>query len=64
VVVEPGAVVRRSILLGGVHVPAGAVLDQVIADEGARLGPGRVGTAGAVTVIGTDGTVALREPLG
>jgi glucose-1-phosphate adenylyltransferase len=63
VVVEPGAVVRRSVLLDGVHVPAGAVLDQVVADVGARLGPGPVGWPGEVTVIGADGAVALREPL-
>ncbi|MCU0300615.1 MAG: sugar phosphate nucleotidyltransferase [Candidatus Nanopelagicales bacterium] len=64
VVIEPGAVVRRSVLLDGVHVPAGAQLEQVIADVGAQLGAAQqLGSAQVLTVVGGDGTVALREEL-
>jgi glucose-1-phosphate adenylyltransferase len=64
VVVETGAVVRSSVLLDGVHVPAGAVLDHVVADVGAQLPAAEVGWDGEITVVDADGAVALREPVG
>ncbi|MFC7401912.1 glucose-1-phosphate adenylyltransferase family protein [Citricoccus sp. GCM10030269] len=43
VVVEPGARVSHSVLLGDCVIPAGAVLESVIADVGAAIPPGRSG---------------------
>jgi glucose-1-phosphate adenylyltransferase len=40
VVIEPGAVVKDSILMHGTHVSKGAVIERVIADKGAWIGPG------------------------
>ena len=55
VVVEHGASVSRSILLGQTRVPAGAVLESVIADVGASVEPGRTGRTrpgpGNITVL-------------
>lgn len=55
VVVEPGATVHRSILLGDAVVPAGAHLDAVIADVGAHIPAGRIGETkpgpGNITVL-------------
>ncbi|QCU78854.1 glucose-1-phosphate adenylyltransferase [Citricoccus sp. SGAir0253] len=46
VVVEAGARVSRSVLLGDATVPAGAVLETVIADVGAEIPTGRSGGPG------------------
>jgi glucose-1-phosphate adenylyltransferase len=55
VVVEAGATVHRSILLGDAVVPAGAHLDAVIADVGAHIPAGRTGQTrpgpGNITVL-------------
>ncbi|MDI3329260.1 MAG: sugar phosphate nucleotidyltransferase [Micrococcus sp.] len=55
VVVEAGATVSRSVLLGQATVPAGAVLETVIADVGAEIPAGRSGRAnpgpGDITVL-------------
>jgi glucose-1-phosphate adenylyltransferase len=55
VVVEAGATVSRSILLGQATVPAGAVLESVIADVGAEIPVGRSGRTkpgpGNITVL-------------
>ncbi|MFB0834969.1 glucose-1-phosphate adenylyltransferase family protein [Arthrobacter halodurans] len=56
VVVEAGAVVSRSVLLGDTTVPAGARLESVVADVGARFDAGaRVGRTkpgpGNITVV-------------
>ena len=55
VVVEAGATVHRSILLGETTVPAGAALDAVIADVGAEIPPGNTGQTkpgpGNITVL-------------
>jgi len=57
-VVEAGASVRRSILIGDVRVPAGAVLESVIADRGAHVPGGHIGETkpgpGNITVLSTD----------
>ena len=54
-VVEAGATVSRSILLGQATVPAGAVLESVIADVGAEIPVGRSGRTkpgpGNITVL-------------
>ncbi|MCB4207389.1 glucose-1-phosphate adenylyltransferase family protein [Arthrobacter sp. UM1] len=53
--VEPGASVRRSVLLGSCVVPAGAELESVIADVGAEIPAERVGRTkpgpGNITVL-------------
>ena len=58
VVVEAGATVRRSILIGDVRVPAGAVLESVIGDRGAHVPAGRTGATkpgpGNITVLSVD----------
>lgn len=58
VVVEAGATVRRSILIGDVRVPAGAVLESVIADRGAHVPDGSTGATkpgpGNITVLSVD----------
>ena len=55
VVVEAGATVHRSILLGDATVPSGAVLDAVIADVGAEIPAGATGQTkpgpGNITVL-------------
>lgn len=55
VVVEAGATVSRSILLGQATVPAGAALESVIADVGAEIPVGRSGRTkpgpGNITVL-------------
>lgn len=55
VVVEHGASVRRSVLLGAVTVPAGADLESVIADHGAEIPAETVGRTkpgpGNITVL-------------
>lgn len=55
VLVEEGATVRRSVLLGEAVVPAGAVLESVVADVGARIPRGRTGRTkpgpGNITVL-------------
>ncbi len=55
VVVEAGARVSRSVLLGQATVPAGAVLESVIADVGAEIPTGRSGRTkprpGDITVL-------------
>jgi glucose-1-phosphate adenylyltransferase len=55
VVVEAGARVSRSVLLGQARVPAGAVLESVIADVGAEIPAGRSGQTkpgpGNITVL-------------
>ncbi len=55
VVVEPGASVRRSVLLGSATVPAGAHLDAVVADVGAEIPAERTGESkpgpGNITVL-------------
>lgn len=61
-VIEEGAVVRNSVLLDGVHVGSGVVLENVIADVGAQITGGQKrGTANGVTLIGEDGLVAVAE---
>lgn len=58
-VVEAGATVADSVLLGGVQVAAGAHLRRVIADTGARVGQGaRVGGEGELTLLGAGAEVA------
>ena len=57
VVIERGATVHNSVLLDGVHVRSGAVLDNVIADIDARISSGTYGRAGAVTLIDADGEI-------
>lgn len=58
VVVEAGATVHRSVLLGSATVPAGARLDAVIADVGARIPEGATGQTkpgpGNITVLTPD----------
>ncbi|XNZ00351.1 glucose-1-phosphate adenylyltransferase family protein [Micrococcus luteus] len=58
VVVEAGATVHRSVLLGDTVVPAGAHLDAVIADVGAHVPTGRTGQTkpgpGNITVLTPD----------
>lgn len=62
VVVEDGACVRHSVLLDGVRVGPGVVLENVVADVGADISGGsRRGTQSAVTLIGADGTVSTTE---
>lgn len=55
VVVEAGASVSRSVLLGQATVPSGAVLESVIADVGAEIPTGRSGRTkpgpGNITVL-------------
>ena len=53
VVVEPGAVVRDSVLLGGTVVRAGATVERAVLDERVRVEPGaRVGgPAGQLAVV-------------
>lgn len=55
VVVEAGATVHRSVLLGETRVPAGAALDAVIADVGAEIPTGQTGQTkpgpGNITVL-------------
>lgn len=56
--VEKGAVVRRSLLLGDVVVPAGARLESVIADRGAVIPAEKVGETkpgpGNITVLASE----------
>ena len=52
-VVEAGAVVRNAVLLHGVRIRAGAVVENTVVDEGAVIGEGaQVGGAGPVTIVG------------
>lgn len=61
-IVDEGAVVRHSVLLDGVHVGPGVVLENVIADVGADItGGSQRGTADAVTLIDGDGLVHVAE---
>ncbi len=54
-VIEAGAMVTDSVLLGGVQVAAGARLERVIADTGAKIGRGaQVGGQGELTLLGAD----------
>ena len=57
-VVEPGAVVKDSVLLHGVQVAAGAELDRVIADDGTVVGRDAKAGGGTVTILGQDSRVA------
>ena len=53
VVVEPGAIVRESVLLPGATVRAGATVERGILDDRVEIGPGaRVGGPGPITLIG------------
>lgn len=54
VVVEPGATVRRSVLLHDAVVTAGAVLDQAIVDADARV-EGTIGGGEELVVVAADG---------
>ncbi|WP_372697476.1 glucose-1-phosphate adenylyltransferase family protein [Arthrobacter sp. JSM 101049] len=61
-VIDEGATVRHSVLLDGVHVGPGVILENVVADAGADISGGnRRGTEGAVTLIGADGLVSTTE---
>ncbi|MFI7483284.1 glucose-1-phosphate adenylyltransferase family protein [Kocuria sp. M1R5S2] len=60
-VVEEGASVRHCVLLDGVRVAAGTVLENVVADMGAEIPAGEHGTPGAVTLIAGDGQVRTAE---
>ena len=62
VLIEQGATVRNSVLLDGVRVLRGAVLDNVIADVGAVIGAGRQGSPDAVTLLDGTGAVDRVEP--
>ena len=61
VVVEQGAVVRDSVLLGGVHVKKDACVEYSILDEMVTVGEGeRIGAPlaqGKLTVIGREGSI-------
>ncbi|MCP3425482.1 sugar phosphate nucleotidyltransferase [Rothia sp. AR01] len=65
VVVERGARVSRSVLLGDTRVPSGAVLESVIADVGAPVPEGRTGRTrpgpGNITVLAATGGGADTE---
>jgi len=62
VVVEAGAVVTDSVLLGGVRVEAGASVTRAVADTGATIGPGaQVGSEDALTLLGANTAVAGRS---
>lgn len=64
VVVEPGAIVRDSVILDGVHIGAGVELTNCIVDVGAQLTrAGRRGSAGQITLIGDDGLIADKVKL-
>ena len=51
-VIEAGATVTDSVLLGGVRVGAGAELTRVVADTGTEVAAGRTGTNDEVTLLG------------
>ena len=61
VVVEEGATVRHCVLLDRVHVAAGVVLENVIADMGAEIASGTYGTPDGITLIDEDGRVRTME---
>ncbi|MFW6187744.1 MAG: glucose-1-phosphate adenylyltransferase family protein [Actinomycetota bacterium] len=61
VVVEEGATVRHCVLLDRVHVAAGVVLENVIADMGAEIASGTYGTPDGITLIDEDGRVRTTE---
>jgi glucose-1-phosphate adenylyltransferase len=63
VVVEEGATVRGSVLLDGVHVGPGVVLENVVADIGARIvGGNKRGSDRGITLIDDTGSVRPVEP--
>lgn len=51
-VIEAGATVTDSVLLGGVRVGAGAELIRVVADTGTEVAAGRTGSNDEVTLLG------------
>lgn len=64
--VEPGAVVRDSILMGGISVEAGAVIEYAIIDSDCTIGAkATVGKAraggGKLTVIGTETEISPKQ---
>ncbi|MBK8447311.1 MAG: NTP transferase domain-containing protein [Micropruina sp.] len=63
VTIAEGAVVRDSVLLDGVQVGAGVVLDQVIVDTGASITAGSYGRRGAITLLDRFGAVDSTEDL-
>lgn len=63
-VIEAGATVTDSVLLHDVQVAGGARLERVIADTGARVGPGaQVGGEGDLTLLGMNTSVAAETTL-
>jgi glucose-1-phosphate adenylyltransferase len=63
VVVEPGASVRRSVLLHGAVVAADAVLEQAVVEADARVG-GSIGGNDELVAVAGDGRVLRASELG
>jgi glucose-1-phosphate adenylyltransferase len=63
--VEPGAVVRESVLLPGAVVRAGAVVERAVLDEGVEVAPGaRVGEPGGeIALVGLRARVEESAPV-
>jgi glucose-1-phosphate adenylyltransferase len=63
VVVEPGASVRRSVLLHDAVVAADATLEQAVVEAEARI-EGSIGGGGELVVVAGDGRVRRASELG